>query len=139
VQVEHTAISTIDEGGRRQWDIRAEMVNVDGAGGTAALTTVEGTYFQAGEPLVAFDAPRGTFYIASRNVTLTGGVHARTTTGKTLDADDVKWFPKTKQIEATGAVVLRQKGLTVWADRLVADVALERYKLSGNVRVQASE
>jgi LPS export ABC transporter protein LptC len=139
VQVEHTAISTVDEGGRPQWDIHAESVTVDGVRGTAALTTVEGTYFQAGQPSVIFMAPRGTFYITSRNVILTGGVRARASSGRTLEADEVKWFPKTKQIEATGSVVLRQKGLTAWADRVTADASLEHYKLSGNVRVQASE
>jgi LPS export ABC transporter protein LptC len=139
VQVEHTAISTVDEGGRPQWDIHAESVTVDGVRGTASLTTVDGTYFQGGQPSVVFTAPRGTFYITSRDVVLSGGVQARATSGRTLEADYVKWSPKANQIEATGSVVLRQKGLTAWADRLTADIALEHYRLSGNVRVQASE
>lgn len=139
VQVDRTAISTVDEGGRPQWDIRAEAVTVDSARGTALLTTVEGTYFQAGEPAVTFTAPNGTFYIATRNVTLTGGVHARATSGRTLEADEVKWVPKARQIEAVGSVVLRQKGLTLRADRLVSDVALQHTTLNGNIRVQATE
>jgi LPS export ABC transporter protein LptC len=139
VEVEQTAISTVDTSGRKQWDIHAQTVLVDGAVGTANLNGVEGTYFQTGTPSVTFTAPRGIFYFNSRNITLTGGVHARATSGRTLDADVVHWFPKIHQIEATGSVVLRQKGLTVRADRLVADVSLQKTTLTGNIRVVAEE
>lgn len=139
VHVERTAISTVDEQGRRQWDLRAEAVTVDGAAGTATLSRVEGVYFQAGEPAVTFRAPRGTLYIASRNVTLTGGVHVESTTGRTLQANVVRWLPKSQEIQATGAVVLRQPGMTVRADRLIADVALRRTRLTGNIRVTVTE
>ncbi|MDR7522294.1 MAG: LPS export ABC transporter periplasmic protein LptC [Armatimonadota bacterium] len=139
VQVERSAISTVDPQGRRQWDIRAATISVDGAAGTAQLTAVEGTFFQAGAMAVTFTAPRGTFYIATRNVTLAGGVFARSATGRTLEAEVVHWYPKIRQIEATGSVVLRQQGIVVRADRLTADVALQRTKLDGNIRVEVAE
>lgn len=135
IEVEGTAISTVDAAGRRQWDIRAESVAVDGASSTATLTAVEGTYFQAGEPAIAFAAPRGTFYVASRNVTLSGRVRARATSGQTLEADLVRWFPKTQQIEASGSVTLRQSGMIVHGDHLVADMSLQRTRMTGNIRV----
>jgi LPS export ABC transporter protein LptC len=139
VEVEHTAISTVDAAGRRQWDINADTVSVDGVKGVAHLMVVRGTYFQAGKPSVTFTAPTGIFYLGSRNITLSGRVHARTTTGRTLEADQVDWFPKINQIEATGSVVLRQKGLTAYADRLVADVVLQKTNLSGHIRVVTEE
>jgi len=139
IEVEGTAISTVDAAGRRQWDIRAESVAVDGASSTAALTAVEGTYFQAGEPAIVFSAPRGTFYVASRNVTLSGRVRARATSGQTLEADLVRWFPKTQQIEASGSVTLRQAGMIVQGDHLVADVSLQRTRMSGNIRVTVAQ
>ncbi|MBI3998376.1 MAG: LPS export ABC transporter periplasmic protein LptC [Armatimonadetes bacterium] len=139
VEVQHTSISSVDPQGRRQWDLRADSVVVDSSAGTATLTTVQGTYYQAGEPAMTFAAPRGTFYIATRNATLTGGVRARSTSGRSLEAEVVKWFPKVQQIEASGHVVLRQAGMTVRADRLTADVALQRTRLSGNIRVTVAE
>ncbi|MBM3470591.1 MAG: LPS export ABC transporter periplasmic protein LptC [Armatimonadetes bacterium] len=139
IQIEGTAISTVDAAGRRQWDIRAESVTVDGASSTATLAAVEGTYFQAGEPAVVFSAPRGTFYVATRNVTLSGRVRARATAGQTLEADVVRWFPKTQQIEASGSVTLRQSGMIVQGDHLVADVSLQRTRMSGNIRVTVEQ
>ncbi len=139
IEVEGTAISTVDAAGRRQWDIRAESVAVDGAFSTATLVAVEGTYFQAGEPAIAFSAPRGTFYVATRNVTLSGRVRARATSGYTLEADVVRWFPKTQQIEASGSVTLRQSGMIVHGDHLVADVSLQRTRMSGNIRVTVAQ
>jgi LPS export ABC transporter protein LptC len=139
VQVEHTAISTVDAQGRRQWDLRAEAVSVDGAAGTATLTNIEGTYFEAGQPSVRLRAASGSFTLATRNVTLTGGVHAESTTGRMLDAEIVKWFPRAQRIEAVGSVVLRQPGMIVHADHLTADITLQRTRLSGNIRVTVNE
>ncbi len=139
IQVEGTGISTVDAAGRRQWDIRAEAVTVDGASSTATLTGVEGTYFRAGEPAIAFSAPRGIFHVTARTVTLSGRVRARATAGHTLEADVVKWFPKTQQIEASGSVALRQGGMVVLGDHLVADVALQRTRMTGNVRVSVEQ
>jgi LPS export ABC transporter protein LptC len=139
VRVKGTAISTVDPQGQPQWDLRAETVSVDGTAGTVALTVVKGAYFEAGAMTVQFTAPRGTFFIASRNVTLQGGVRAQAASGRTIEATMVKWTPKAKQIEAIGKVVLRQEGLVIRSDRLVADTALQHSKLSGNIRVTVVE
>jgi lipopolysaccharide assembly outer membrane protein LptD (OstA) len=56
-----------------------------------------------------------------------------------LEANEVTWFPKTQQIEASGDVVLHQEDMTVRADRLTADIGLRRTKLDGNVRVTVAE
>ncbi|MDR7419942.1 MAG: LPS export ABC transporter periplasmic protein LptC [Armatimonadota bacterium] len=139
VRVEGSAISTVDPQGRQQWDLRAETVAVDSAAGTVSLVTVIGVFFEAGEPSVEFTAPRGTFFIASRNVVLRGGVRARAANGRSLEADTVKWVPGNRQIEASGRVVLRQSGMIVRSDRLVSDTSLERTRLTGNIRVTVSE
>jgi LPS export ABC transporter protein LptC len=139
VRVEQPAITTVDAGGRPQWDLRAQSIAVDGNAGLATLTNVSGTYFEAGKPSATIKAARGVFTIATRNVTLMGGVHAESASGRTLDAQTVKWFPKTQQVEALGAVVLRQRGMTVRADRLIADLALQRTKMSGNIKVTMHE
>lgn len=137
--IKGTSISSVDEKGRRQWELYADSVIVDGAAGTATLTSVRGTYFKEGQPAISFTAPRGTFFIATRNVTLSGHVLARSASGHALEADLVQWFAKTQQIEASGAVVLRQGGMTVHADRLTADAALRRTRLQGNIRVTVAE
>lgn len=139
IQVEGTAISTVDPQGRRQWDIRAETVSVRGDGRTVAMIAVEGTFFEAGEASVSFAAPRGTFFIASRNVTLEGRAHARAASGRTLSADAVAWNLKAGQIEATGNVVFRQEGMIVRADRMLSDTALQHVTLRGNIRVTVAE
>lgn len=139
VRVSGTAITTADPSGRPQWDLRAASVVVDGTSGTVALTTVAGVFFEAGEPSVEFTAPRGTFFIASRNVALEGGVRARATNGRTLQADAVRWIPGNRQIEASGNVVLHQEKLIVRADRLTSDTALQHSRLRGNIRVTVVE
>ena len=138
-EIKGSSISSVDEQGRRQWELYAESVTVDSTAGTAALTSVRGTYFQEGQPAISFTAPRGTFFINTRNVTLSGRVHARAASGYVLEADVVQWFAKTAQVEASGSVVLHQSGMTVHADRLTADVALKRTRLQGHIRVTVAE
>jgi LPS export ABC transporter protein LptC len=139
VRVEGTTISTVDASGRQQWDLRAEAVAVDGVAGRVSLTSVAGTFFEAGEPSVTFSAPRGTFFIASRTVAVEGGVRARAVNGRTLEAQRAKWTPGLRQIEAIGSVVLRQEGMVIRADRLVSDTSLQHVRLHGNIRVTVVE
>lgn len=139
VRVEGTTITTVDPQGRPQWDIRADTVSVHGDAGRVTMTAVDGTFFEAGDPSVSFAAPRGAFFIASRNVTLEGGAHARAAGGRALSADTVTWMLKARQIEAKGNVVFRQDGMVVHADRLLADTALRNATLSGNIRVTVAE
>ncbi len=139
LRVEQTAIATVDAAGRPQWDLRAQTVTVDGNAGVATLTNVTGTYFEAGKPSATIKAARGVFTIATRNVTLSGSVHVESVSGRTLDAETVKWFPKTQQAEAQGAVVLRQRGVTVRGDHLTSDLSLQRAKMSGNIKVTMHE
>lgn len=139
VRVDRTTISTVDPRGQRQWDIRADSVAVDGDANRVSLSAVDGAFYERGAVAVEFTAPEGTFDIATRNLTLAGGVAARTTTGRTLTAEVVRWVPREQRLEATGNVVLRQGQLVVRADRLVSDTALQRPRASGNVRVTATE
>jgi LPS export ABC transporter protein LptC len=139
VQVERTAIATVDAAGRPQWEMRAQTVALDGNAGVATLTNVSGTYFEAGVRSATIKAARGVLTIATRNVVLTGGVHAESVLGRTLDAQTVKWFPKAQQVEALGGVILRQRGMTVRADRMIADLSLERTQMSGNIKVTMHE
>ncbi|HET8679187.1 MAG TPA: LPS export ABC transporter periplasmic protein LptC [bacterium] len=139
VAVEKTTVTTVDAQGRRQWELRADEVVVDGTSNTAVLTRVQGTYYQRGQPEIGFSAARGTFNIQTRVVVLSGSVRARATSGRAVEADNVEWIPKSQQVIATGAVVLRQKGLTLRADRLTADTSLKHANLVGNIRVVVEE
>jgi LPS export ABC transporter protein LptC len=139
VEAEQTTITTADDKGRKQWEIHADVVVVDSGSNTARLTNVRGTYFQKGEPAVTFSAPRGVFYIQTRNVALVDGVHAAATSGRMIDARQVTWSMQKQVIEAAGSVVLRQKGLVVRADRVTTDLRLTTAKLEGNVRVDVDE
>lgn len=138
VEAAQTTITTADDKGRKQWEIHADVVVVDSGSNTAHLTNVRGTYFQKGEVAVTFSAPRGVFYIQTRNVALTDGVRAAAP-GRMIDAHQVTWQMKKQLIEAAGSVVLRQKGLVVRADRVTTDLRLTNARLEGHVRVDVAE
>ncbi|MDR7554020.1 MAG: LPS export ABC transporter periplasmic protein LptC [Armatimonadota bacterium] len=139
LEVRQTAITSVDAQGRRQWELQAQTVVVDNAAGVAVLTAVRGTYYKTGEPAISFSAPRGRFDLASREVVLSGGVRAQSTTGRRVFAETVRWFPRTHELEAIGRVVLEQGTWRIQADYLRADVTLQRTTLRGNIRATVTE
>jgi hypothetical protein len=51
----------------------------------------------------------------------------------------VRWDAGQRAIQATGTVILTQRGVAIHADRLVADAALDQVRFSGNVLVRVTE
>ncbi|MGH7683492.1 MAG: hypothetical protein ACREMT_04020, partial [Vulcanimicrobiaceae bacterium] len=69
-----------------------------------------------------------------KNVTMTGGVHAKTDDGKTLSCATLTYDARDKQILCQGDVVLTntKTNQTASGDRLVTDPAFDHVILSGS-------
>lgn len=137
--IEGTALSAADPSGRRLWDLRAAQLSVDNAKQRVVLSRVTGQFYGGGAVRVTFSAPRAVFHVGSRDVEMSGGVLGRTTDGRVLRAAEVRWSAGQRTIQATGSVVLTQRGVAIHADRVVADIALDQARFLGNVLVQVTE
>lgn len=139
LKIEGTRLSGTDPEGRRVWDLRAETLSVDRGQQRIVMTAVTGQFYQDGRSQLTFTAPRARFAIASRDVELSGGVVARTPDGRTLRAATVHYSGGQRTLTATGDVVLTQTGLSIRADALRTDPALEQPRFSGNIVVRVTE
>lgn len=139
LQIEGTTLSAADPAGRRLWDLRAAQLSADNAKQRVVLTRVSGQFYSGGAVRLTFSAPNAVFHVASRDVEMTGGVVGRTADGRILRASRVRWSAGQRAIQAAGTVVLTQRGVAIHADRLVADVALDQVRFSGNVLVRVTE
>jgi lipopolysaccharide export system protein LptA len=101
------------------------------------LIGVTGTLFQKGKEQVRVVAPRATYASKSNTVELAGGVVGTVVDGRKLEADTIRWVAGT-QLMASGRIVLVQPGLTIRADSLHADAALEDVTFEGHVAILAA-
>lgn len=139
LKIEGTQLSGTDPEGRRVWDLQAQTLSVDRGQQRVIMTAVTGQFYRAGRPQLTFTAPRARFAIDSRDVELSGGVVARTPDGRTLRAAMVRYNAGERTLTATGDVVLTQTGLSIRADELRTDPALEQPQFSGNIVVRVTE
>ena len=125
--------------GRRVYTIRAMQFEGDIAGateGNAAVQEPHVTFVGAnGTPTYA-DAPKATVDQRDKSVVMTGGVHARTEEGSTLDCDTLRYDTATERFDGEGHVVLRgQNGVVLTGDHLHGDVRLQDVQVtSGGAR-----
>lgn len=139
LNIEETALSGVDAGGRRLWDVRATTLQVDRARNVVTLTDVAGQFYQAGTPSLVFTAPRGVYSVQTKQVELSGGVVGTTPDGRTLRAPTVRWDGRQQQFTASGGVTVSQQGMTIRADRLSSDAALRHPTFTGNITVKVTE
>jgi LPS export ABC transporter protein LptC len=85
------------------------------------------TFFErAGSKLVA-DAPKAVAEERTQTVTLTGGVHARTSDGTTLTSDVLVYDKRTERVRADGNVVIsRPRGEEIRGPHVDADLTLSQ-------------
>ena len=139
LHIEGTTLSAADPGGQRLWDLRAAQLSVDNAKQRVVLARVSGQFYARGAVQLTFTAPSAVFHVASRDIEMTGGVVGRAADGRVLRASRVRWDAGQRAIQATGTVILTQRGVAIHADRLVADAALDQVRFSGNVLVRVTE
>lgn len=139
LNVEGTQLSGADAQGRRLWDLKATSLQVDRTKNIVTMNDVSGQLFENERPALAFRAPKATFFAASRDVQLSGGVFGRTPDGRTLRAPVVRWDHRNAVFIASGGVIVTQRGMSIRADRLTSDAAMRHPRFSGNISVQVTQ
>lgn len=139
LNIEGTRLSGADTQGRRQWNLKAKTLQVDRTKNVVTLVDVTGQLFSGQRPALAFQAPKATFFAASKDVELSGGVFGRTPDGRTLRASVVRWNGREEIFVASGGVTVAQPGMTIRADRLTSDAAMQHPTFSGNISVQVTQ
>ena len=139
LNIEGTRLAGADASGKRQWDLRAKTLQVDRSKNVVTLVDVTGRLFRNEATALEFAAPKATFFAASRDVELTGGVVGRTPDGRTLRAPVVRWDGRRALLIASGGVTVTQPGMIIRADQLTTDAAMHRPTFTGNISVQVTQ
>lgn len=126
-----------NKNGRIVYEIASATVVYDRAADGSAVATFNAPHivFHAGSGrTVAADSPKAVARDKDKNVTMTGGVHAKTDDGKTLGCTTLTYEASGQQILCQGDVVLTntKTNQTASGERLVTDPAFEHIVLSGS-------
>lgn len=139
VRIDQGRISGAEPAARVQWELRAEALVVDAGRQQVRLERVEGKFYERGTLVITFAAPQGVFQMTARDVILSGGVRARATSGRLVEAERMQWSAARRLLIATGHVRLVQDRVTMRADRLESDIGLRKTRLMGNITVTVQE
>ena len=134
VDIKGTRLAGSDDAGRLQWELQAQSVQLDKNRSIVVLTGVTGWLYHNGKQQVHLVAPRATYASKSNTVELAGGVVGAVVDGRRLEAETIEWIAGSRLI-ARGRIVLVQLGLTVRADSVRADSALEQVTFDGHVAI----
>lgn len=100
---------TKQDGPRKAYALRADSVNgvYNGAStGRSNFTNPHVVFYgESGKQLTA-DAPAGTVVEKDKTVLMTGGVHARSGDGMTLDSDTLRYDDASQTVHGTGNVLV---------------------------------
>ena len=133
VDVEGTRLTGVDDAGRKQWEMQAASLQIDRDRSTIVLTDVTGWLFRGGARYLQLHAPRAAYVTLTKTVELSGGVTGSAPDGRAFTADRVQW--KGTQLTAAGGIVLTQVGMTVRADQMSGDAALDSVTFEGHVAI----
>jgi len=134
VDIQGTHLAGADDAGRLQWELQAQSVQLDRDRSLMVLTGVTGWLYHGGKQQVHLVAPRATYASKSNTVELAGGVIGTVVDGRKLEAETIQWVAGSR-LTARGRIVLVQPGLTVRADSVRADSALEQVTFEGHVAI----
>lgn len=134
VDIQGTHLAGADDAGRRQWELQAQSVTLDKDRSMVVLIGVTGWLYHNGKQQVHLVAPRATYASKSNTVELSGGVVGTVVDGRKLEAETVQWVAGSR-LTARGRILLVQPGLTVRADSVRADSALQQVTFEGHVAI----
>jgi LPS export ABC transporter protein LptC len=122
-----------DETGRQQWRIVADVVTVVHDKDVVLLRNVKATLFERNGGTIVVTGAQGRFDTKSHEVEISGSVHGKSSTGRELFADQVRYMPRAGKLTGTGHIRLIQGRVVMYADGMTSDTTLGRTQFFGNV------
>lgn len=122
-----------DETGRQQWRIVADAVTLVHDKNAVLLRNVRATLYERNGGMIVVTGARGRFDTKTHEVEVEGNVHGKSSTGRELFADLLRWMPRQGRVTGTGHIRLIQERVVMYADGMTSDTTLGRTQFFGHV------
>ena len=130
---------TQEENGKILWELTAETIEVDSVTQNVVLHNVQGTFYSDQGTTLVITSHEGSLNSKTRDVLLTGDVHAVASDGGDLTAPELLWQEQTKLLLGNGGVKVVKDATTLTGDKLEGDSVLNKIKVFGHAQVVTKE
>lgn len=125
-------------GGEKDWDLRAESIEVPRRGGPTILKRVhEAVLYRGGEPYLTLEAGEIRLDEGTRALSIRDGLAARMGERVRFSAPRADWDPKQRTLTCTGPVVLELGQTRLTTARMICDTRRREFVCPAGVRVEA--
>lgn len=125
--------------GKVVWELTAEAMAVDSVTQNVSMHKVQGTFYSDKGTTMTISSQEGSLDSKSRNVLLTGDVHAVASDGGDFTAPAALWQGQTKLFLGTGGVRVVKDTAVLTGDQLEGDSVLNKIKVSGHAHIVTKE
>ena len=122
--------------GRTVWKLTARQVRVDIDTNDTGMQGIEGTFYSDDGRSVTLHADEGHMASATRDITLTGNVHAEIDDGTQLRADSLVWTAADGVLAAVGGAALSRSDVRASGDRIASADAFQQFSIQGNAQIE---
>jgi hypothetical protein len=125
-------------GGEKDWDLRADSIEVPRRGGVKILKKVsEAVLYRAGEPYLTMEAGEIQVDEGKRSLSIREGLKAKIGERVRFSAPSADWDPRQSQLVCGAPVVLELGRTRLTAPRLICDTRRGEFVCPSGVSVQA--
>ena len=121
--------------GNTVWKMTAEQMNVDIDTNDTSMVKIDGTFYSDDGRTVTLRADEGRMDSKTRDIVLTGDIHAETSDGASLRAKELKWTAAERSLSAEGDAVLIRDDIRATGDRIVSSDQFQKFSVIGNAHI----
>lgn len=126
---------TEQKDGKPLWKLDAETIEVDVKTNNTTMKNIKGIFYQASGGEIDITAPEAVMDSKTKDIVMTGKVHAVASDGATFTAQQVRWAGQQERFYGSGAVVLTKDDSVMTGDNIESDGNMEKIKVYGNAKV----
>jgi len=126
---------TQQKDGKPLWKLDAESIEIDVKTNNVTMKNITGTFFQENGSKIDITAPGAVMDSKTKDIVMTGKVHAVASDGSTFTALQTRWAGQEERFYGSGDVVLTKDDTVMTGDKIESDVSMSKIKVYGNAKM----
>lgn len=126
---------TEEKDGKPLWQIGAEFIEIDVATKNTTMKNIKGTFYQANGGKIDITAPGAVLDSKTKDIVMTGNVHAIASDGTTFTAEETRWSGQQEYFYGSGNVLLTKDETVMTGDKIESDANMTKVKIYGNAKI----
>lgn len=126
---------TEDQDGKRIWELKARVMEVDPKTRWVYLTDLNGVLFREDGTKIDITAKNAIVHPDSREMELTGEIRLIASDGPAFQAEKARYIAKQRKIFASGSIRATKDDYVITAQELETDDKFEVITVKGNARI----